>query len=270
MAVYDPAILDEEKPAVFRKKEITWKACVNGYKMFANAKLEARVLILHEVNETWVLELNYEETLFTQVTPRQFLDHLQSICGGLHAINVLTLQNETQDYQKDSEGIIEYINTLEAAQKKSKRGTVNNLITDETPLLFATNMMLKTGAHPQTTEKWEDLDVAAQTWNAWKMAYKTSEMKDRVQRLATGENASLGALRQTLAPQGTAIYNLVNKDDLEDCFDNIAAAATNEKSVLAQLTVAIAAMTINNEALVATNSKLVANRWTLSFISEVL
>ena len=199
-----------------------------------------------------------------QITPRQFLDHLQSICGGLHAIDVLALQNEMQEYHKDREGILEYIKALEAAQKKSKRGTVNNLITDETPLLFATNMMLKTGAHPQTTEKWEDLDVAAQTWNAWKMAYKTSEMKDRVQRLATGENASLGALRQTLAPQGTAIYNLVNKDDLEDCFDNIAAAATNEKSVLAQLTVAIAAMTINNEALVATNSKLVAEVTTLT------
>ena len=45
---------------------------------------------------------------------------------------------------------------------------------------------------------------------------------------------------------GTAIDYLVNNDDLEDYFDNIAAATTTEKVVLAQLTATIAAMTINN------------------------
>ena len=74
----------------------------------------------------------------------------------------------------------------------------------------------------------------------------------------TGENAGHGALLQTVAPQGTAIDDLVNKDDLEDYFDSLAAAATTEKFVLEQLTATIAALTINNEALVATNSKLVA------------
>ena len=82
-------------------------------------------------------------------------------------------------------------------------------------------------------------------------------MKERVRRLATGENAAHGALRQTVAPKGTSIDNLVNKDNLEDYFDNPAVAATTEKVVLEQLTTAIAAMTINNEALVVTNSKLV-------------
>ena len=71
-----------------------WKARMNDYKLYAKAKLEARALILHTVDKTWVLELKDKETLFTQVTPRQFLDHLQSICGRLHAIDVLSLQNE--------------------------------------------------------------------------------------------------------------------------------------------------------------------------------
>ena len=90
------------------------------------------------------------------------------------------------------------------------------------------------------------------------MSYKTADMKEQVRRLATGENATHGALRQTVAPQGTAIDDLVNKDDLKDYFHNLAAAATTEKVVLEQLTAEIVAMTINNEALVATNSKLVA------------
>ena len=60
-----------------------------------------------------------------------------------------------------------------------------------------------------------------------------------------------------MPPQGTAINDLVNKDEIEYYFGNLAAAATTEKVVLAQITAAIAAMTINNKALVSTNSKLV-------------
>ena len=115
------------------------------------------------VDETWVLELKDEETPFTQVTPRQLLSHLQYICGGLQAIDVLVHQNKMQDHHTDSEGILKYINALEAAQKKSKSGTGNNPITDETLLLIATNAMLKTVAHPRTMDKWEDLNASAQT-----------------------------------------------------------------------------------------------------------
>ena len=192
------------------------------------------------------------------------MDHLQSICGGLHAINVLVLQNEMQEYHKDSKGILEYINSLEAAEKKSKCSTGNKPITDETLHLIATNVMLKTGAQLRTTKKWEDLDAAVQTWNVWKTDYKTVDMKERVRLLAMGNNAAHDTLRQTVAPKGATIDNLTSKDDLEVCFDNLAAAATMEKVVLAQLTSAIAATTIKNETLVATNSKLVAEVTTLT------
>ena len=92
-AIYDPNITENDKPSIVRKKDITRKARVNDYKLYAKEKLEARGLILHAVHKTWVLDLKDKETLFTQVTPRQLLDHLQSICGGLHAINVIALQN---------------------------------------------------------------------------------------------------------------------------------------------------------------------------------
>ena len=100
-----------------------------------------------------------------------------------------------QEYHTESQGILEYINALEAAHKKSKHGTGNNPIIDATLLIIATNMMLKTGAHPRTTDKWEDIDAYAQTWDGWKTAYNTSDMKEQVRRLATGENAAHGALR---------------------------------------------------------------------------
>ena len=65
-------------------------------------------------------------------------------------------------------------------------------------------------------------------------AFKTVDMKERVRRLATGENTADGALRKTVAPHGTAIDNLVDKDDLGDYFDNIAVAATPDKVVKLQ------------------------------------
>ena len=77
-----------------------------------------------------------------QVNTRQILYQLQSIYGGFHAIDVPTLQNKMQDYHTDSEVILEYINAREAAQNKSKRGTVNKPITDATLLLIAMNSML--------------------------------------------------------------------------------------------------------------------------------
>ena len=54
-AVYDLTMLDDDKPAVIRKKEIMWKSRVNDYKLLAKAKLEAHMLILHKFDETWGL-----------------------------------------------------------------------------------------------------------------------------------------------------------------------------------------------------------------------
>ena len=80
--------------------------------------------------------------------------------------------------------------------------------------------------HPRTMDKWEDFDASAQTWDVWKMAYKTYDMKERVRRLSTGESTAHGALQQTVAPKGTTIEELVNKDDLEDYFGNLVTAVT--------------------------------------------
>ena len=98
----------------------------------------------------------------------------------MYSIDVLALQNKMQEYHTYSKGILKYINALEAAQNTSKHGTGNKPITEATLLLIATNAMLKTVVHPRITDKWEYLDAAAQTWDAWKTAYKTADMKERV------------------------------------------------------------------------------------------
>ena len=122
LAIYNLSIADDKKTAVVRKKEITWRACVTDYKTFAKAKLKAQAFILHNFDKTWVVELKDEETLFAAVSPKQLLTHLQTICGGLHTIDVLYQQNEIQEYHVNSYGILKYIKALKAAQKKSRQG----------------------------------------------------------------------------------------------------------------------------------------------------
>ena len=84
------------------------------------------------------------------------------MCVGLHAMDVLNLQNEIQTYHKDMKGIPYYINKLEDAQKQSTRA--GKPITDPTLLLFAANAMLRTNRFPQANEIWEEFPGADRTW----------------------------------------------------------------------------------------------------------
>ena len=89
--------------------------------ILAKEKIEARAFILHAVNKTQLLELKDEENTFSEVSPKQLITHLQTICGGLHTIDIMALQNEIQEYHVDSNGILKYINALEAAKKNQSK-----------------------------------------------------------------------------------------------------------------------------------------------------
>ena len=66
------------------------------------------------------------------------------MCGGLHALDLLTLQIEMQNMRTNSEGNPEYINYLEDDQAKSKRVKVPVTDTMLMLMIIATNAMLRT------------------------------------------------------------------------------------------------------------------------------
>ena len=84
--------------------------------------------------------------------------HLTTTCVGIHALNVLTLQNEMQKYHTEYESIPTYINALEDAQKQS--GRAGNMIPDAQLLLIATTSIFSTQQFPPANDKWEDKDHA--------------------------------------------------------------------------------------------------------------
>ena len=105
----------------------------------------------------WVWELKRAKTYYSLITTGQMLAHLQATYGGLHALNVLALQNKKQHYHLDSKIIPEYI----IAQSKAERA--NNPITGATLVIIATNEKFSTEQFPQANEYWEELDTVHHT-----------------------------------------------------------------------------------------------------------
>ena len=68
------------------------------------------------------------------------------------------------------EGIPEYINMLEDAQRQADR--VGRTISNDTLLLFALTAMLTSERFPRENDAWEDRAEVDKTWEAWKLAYK--------------------------------------------------------------------------------------------------
>ena len=61
------------------------------------------------------------------------------MCGGLHALDLITLQSDMQNAHKESDGFPEYINSLEDAHDKAEQEKLP--VTDTILMIIATNTM---------------------------------------------------------------------------------------------------------------------------------
>ena len=103
-----------------------------------------------------------------------------------------------QRYHLEVEGIPEYINMLEDAQRQA--GRAGRAISNETLLLFASTAMLTSERFPGANDAWEDRAEVDKTWAAWKLAYKQAHAKARVKAQAHGGSTKFGA-ENSAAPQ---------------------------------------------------------------------
>ena len=160
-----------------------------------------------------------------------------------------------QRYHLKVEGIPEYIKLPEDAQRQA--GRAGQTISDKNLLLFASTLMLTTDQFPRANDDWEERAERDKTWIQRKLAYKKTHAKVRIKAQANEGTAKFGAAnsaaRQETRP---TVDNQLELEDggiqaLEGYFDNLAASAINEKSVLQQ-------MVLNNTTLVTSNESLVA------------
>ena len=106
-------------------------------------------------------------------------------------------------------------------------------------------------------------------WLAWKKLYKSADQKSKVKNKSVGGGDQFGAAHGTLrhAPEigKTKQKNVPNRsvNNLNECFDALAAEATRKKTVMEELAIYNAALTTTNvklsasvEILIKANEKL--------------
>ena len=99
-----------------------------NYDVYDTAIRCTRNFIIAVVKDTWIHKLRYPISQYNDVALRAIMLHLTTTSVGIHALDVLTLQNAMQQYHIEYESIPTYINALEDAQKQLGRAGIT--ITD--------------------------------------------------------------------------------------------------------------------------------------------
>ena len=67
------------------------------------------------VDETWYKDIEDPDTFYTKVTALKILDRLTEFCAGLHTVDAVDIPQLINSLYKDSEGVPQFINAMEAA-----------------------------------------------------------------------------------------------------------------------------------------------------------
>ena len=203
------------------------------------------------VDETWYKELEDPDTFYTKVTAIKLLEHLTKFCAGLHTVDAVDILQIMKELYKDSDGVPQFINAMEAAQRKSKRAKL--VINGEYLHAVALKLLLQSGEYETEIREWSKLLEADQTWEEWKTTFCAAYVaKRRSEAVREGEQKPFGGSAQFgPAPVGeetkpesnlpTLSHHML--DSLEGYLDNIAAAATQTAATgtpLAELAASLA------------------------------
>ena len=135
---------------------------------------------------------------------------------------------------------------LKDSQLKAQREAMP--IADVQLVVIASTAILNSQQYPQATDDWEALAMMAKIWRAWKKAYHAMHIICKCQLLASGSKEPFGGAHASstlMPPNGTL-------DHLDGYLNNLANAATQEKSTFAQLVDNNLSLNKSFEALAAT------------------
>ena len=92
---------------------------------------------------------------------------------------------------RDAEGIPQFINAMEAAQRKSK--SVKLVINDDYLHSVALKLLLQSGDYKTETREWSKLLEEKQTWPEWKITFRVAHVaKRRAEAAKEGEEKPFG------------------------------------------------------------------------------
>ena len=124
-----------------------------------------------------IQELEDLDTFYTKVTALKLLNHLTEFCAGLHTVDAVNIPQKMKSLYKDSDGVPQFINAMEAAQRKSKRAKL--FINDEYLHSVALKYLIQSGEYETETREWSKLLEDKQTWAEWKTTFRAAYVAKR-------------------------------------------------------------------------------------------
>jgi hypothetical protein len=122
LPLYYASIADDVTMVVRVRAEAAHKARLDDYASYEAAERGSAKFLRDTVDEVWFNDLKDVDTFYTKVTALKIIAFLDTNSGGLHAVDMISLRTNMHQYYVQSDGIPQYINMLEDAQKKAKQG----------------------------------------------------------------------------------------------------------------------------------------------------
>ena len=125
--------------------------------LYKTADTSCKNFIMEVVDETRYKELKEPDTFYTNVTALKLLNHLTEFCSRLHNVDAVDIPKSNENLFINAEGIPQYINAMEVAQRKPKRAKL--VIHEKCMHAVALKSLLQSGEYKQETREWT---------NSWK------------------------------------------------------------------------------------------------------
>ena len=119
--LYDDKIDKDATRLEINHAEGKHEARRNDRQLYKTADNACRSFIVTVVDKTWYKELKDPDTFYTKVTAIKFLEHLTEFCARFRTVDAVDIPQLMKELYMDSDGVPQFINAVEAAQRKSKR-----------------------------------------------------------------------------------------------------------------------------------------------------
>jgi hypothetical protein len=161
LPLYNATIADDATTVVRVCAESAHQAKLDNYASFKAAKCSAAKFLCKVINEVWYNNLKNADTLYTKVMACKIIAFLDANSGRLYTINMISLRTNIHNYYTQADGIPQYINMLEDAQKKATRAGMP--IADVKLVMMASAAILVAQHFPRKVDNWKGLPSASRT-----------------------------------------------------------------------------------------------------------
>jgi hypothetical protein len=268
-----PSIADDAKQNIVRKEEAIHKVKLadEGRRLAAETGLSQFIFTV--VDETWYKDLRDPDEFYTNVTAMDLLGHFESHSTELTETEAVKIPMQMMALYKECEGIPQYIQALEKAQRRSVRG--NLPVADNVLAATAINALLSTGDYKDDTTSWLKKADTDRTWSAFKTHFSAAYLAEEQRKKYFGGSENQGQpfggtaaplpKNKTTTGEGKTNDNKFPaqmSDTMEGFLDNIAAVVTTDSGTMQQMVASLATLTATNTqqaAIIAAQQKTITS-----------